>query len=441
MSSNFDQTSTEKHAESEHTTVRFIHMIAWLAVAVALFLASAAVGGSDSAEAAEADGVLFGAFAQLRGGESQIGAIQRLESDLGDKLPIIRSFSKWDSKMDNRLNNWVVDGDRRLMISVKPKRRNGQELTWRSIANAAPGSKIHNEMVTLARGTKNLNGEVWMTFHHEPEAKDRQSYGTYADFKAAWRKIHTVFEQQGADVKWVWTMTSWSFEVNAADRRSAGKWYPGDPYVDYLGADPYNWNRCRGNNKETWTSLERLVTPFMEFANQHPTKQLVLPEFASDEGSAGQKAAWLDDARRFLKRPEVASKFAAVFYFHDVKAGTAGCTWWLDSSTSTLNAARRIAADPFFDRNRGGVPTPPPPAPTPPPPQPVTGCTVRTTAQGDLLTWASPGDGFKYNVRRNGRWLAGSPTAEYLNTRHDNGNYIVIARDGLLREDLTCRRV
>jgi len=198
---------------------------------------------------------------------------------------------------------------------------------------------------------------VWLAFHHEPEAKDRQTFGSNSDYKDAWRKIHTIFEQQGADVKWVWTMTSWSFEVSTSDRRSAGKWYPGDAYVDYLGADPYNWNRCRGNSKEGWVSLERVITPFIKFGEQHPTKQLVLPEFGSDEGSRGQKAAWLDEAARFLKRPEIAQKFAAVIYFHDVHEDSASCTWWLDSSTETLNAARRIAADSFFDRNLDNAPT------------------------------------------------------------------------------------
>lgn len=422
--------------EDDRFRIRRSHLFTWLGVAIVLFFAGVALGESDSVGAAEADGVLFGAYAQPRGGQSDIGAVQALESSLGSKLPIVRDFTKWDSKIDNRFANWVVDGDRRLMISIKPKRANGQEVSWRQIATANPGSKIHNEMISLARGVKALDGEVWLTFHHEPEAKDRQSFGSSSEYKAAWRKLHDVFRAEKVDVQWVWTMTSWSFEVNPSDRRSAGKWYPGDAYVDYLGADPYNWNRCRGNAKETWQSLERIIAPFVEFAEQHPDKQLVLPEFGSDEGSRGQKAAWLDAIRRYMKEPDNTARFAAVIYFHDVHEGAASCTWWLDSSTETLAAARRIANDPFFDRNTAGVVVAPPVEP----PTPAAACTVRATASGDQIAWDDRGASWRWNVRRNGRWLASTNAEIYVNKKATSGNYLVIGRSSGKRVDLSCTR-
>lgn len=418
--------------------IRRSHLFTWLGVAVALFFAGVALGDSDSVGAAEADGVLFGAYAQPRGGQSDIQAVQALESSLGSKLPIVRDFTKWDSKIDNRFSNWVVDGDRRLMISIKPKRGNGQEVRWSEIASARPGSKVHNEILSLARGVKALDGEVWLTFHHEPEAKDRQSFGTNSDYKAAWRKIHDVFQAEQVDAQWVWTMTSWSFEVSTTDRRSAGKWYPGDAYVDYLGADPYNWNQCRGNDKERWQSLERIIEPFVEFAEQHPDKQLVLPEFGSDEGTRGQKAAWLDAVRSYMKRPANTARFAAIIYFHDVHEGDAACTWWLDSSSETLAAARRIAADPHFDRNTDGRVAVPAPTPNP---DPGPACTVRRTANGDQITWDDRGDGWRWNIRRNGKWLAGTRAETYLNTLATTGNYVVIGRESGKRVDLSCIRI
>lgn len=452
------QEDVENHTNSDRFRVRRLHLLSWLVVAATLFSASVALGSSGSADAAETDGVLFGAFAQPRGGESTIAAVQSLESKLGAKLPIVRDFSRWDSNLDNGFNNWVVDGDRRLMLSIKPKRNNGSEISWSAIANASSGSTIHNEMVELARDVKNLDGDVWIAFHHEPEAKDRQTFGSNTDYKNAWRKIHSIFEQQGADVEWVWTMTSWSFEVSTSDRRAAEKWYPGDDYVDYLGADPYNWNQCRGNTKETWQSLERVVTPFMNFAKQHPSKQLVLPEFGSDEGSRGQKAAWLDEAASFLKRPEVAAKFAAVIYFHDVHEDSSSCTWWLDSSTETLNAARRIAADSFFDTNRDGdAPAAPvtttttttaaprattttiaaatPATPIKPGLNTNTTwrgqCTVETINGSDQVSWTSQGNGFGYNIRRSGKWLTSTKAnTSYTNRGVSSGNYVIVARDG-----------
>jgi hypothetical protein len=54
MSSTADRTTSRKDADSERSTVRVLHVITWLTIAVALFLASVAVGGSDSVGAAEA---------------------------------------------------------------------------------------------------------------------------------------------------------------------------------------------------------------------------------------------------------------------------------------------------------------------------------------------------------------------------------------------------
>ena len=401
-------------------------VIMTLAVAVGLFAAVSAVSGVESAEAQSADGVLFGAYAQPRGGETSIQAVQNLESSLGTRLPIVRSFQGWNDNLDNRFNNFAVDGGRRLMISIKPERNNGSEVSWRSIADARPGSTIHNEMVALANDVKQLDGEVWIAFHHEPEARDRQSFGNNEDFKAAWRAIHTVFEQQGADVQWVWTMTSWSFEVSTSDRRSAGKWYPGDSYVDMLGADPYNWNQCR-NPQEQWQELERVITPFLEFAERHPDKQLVLPEFASAEGSSGRKAGWLDRAADFLKESDNAARFAAVIYFHDEHPGSPRCNWWLDSSSSTLNAARDIAQDPFFQRNNPNAAPSPTPSPSPTPTNGAA-CTVRSTASGDVVEWTSRGPNVGYNVRRNDVWVGETSGTSLTNQGTNSGTYVVIAR-------------
>lgn len=426
-------------SDTRRQGIRLYHVAGWLLVALGLFVASAAVGAGGSVADAQAneDGVLFGSFAAPTGNQSQIEAYQELESQLGSKLGVIRTFSQWEDNLDNQLNNWVIDGDRQLFLSVKPLRRNGTHIPWRSIANAQPGSQIHNEMVELARDARNLGPGVWITFHHEPEARDRVSFGEDDDFIAAWRAFHRVFEQQGVDAEWVWTMTSWSFEVDTADRRSAGKWYPGDAYVDFLGADPYNWNQCR-NERETWRELESIITPFIEFGNQHPDKQLILPEWGSAEGGAGAKAGWLDRAADFLQRPDIADRFAAAVYFHTEHEGTPRCNWWLDSSSSSLNAARRIAQDPNFQHNNGGGQVQ---IARQQPANIGAFCTVRSTNQGDLVEWTDRGDGWGYNVRRNDRWVGETAGHQLRNNNVHNGTYEVISRHMGQRIDSTCARI
>lgn len=409
------------------------HLVGWRGVTVALFFASAAIVGSDSVQAQDADGMLFGAYAQTRGNQNNIQAFQELEADLGTTLPIVRRFARWDTDLDNRTNNWVVDGGRRLMVSVKPERDNGEQIAWRSIANATAGSTIHNEIIALADGLNELDGEVWFAFHHEPEGMASVTFGEDDDFIAAWRKLHRVFEQQGVDVQWVWTMTGWSFEVNTADRRSAGKWYPGDNFVDMLGSAAYNWNFCR-SAREGWRELEPIIASFLEFADDHPDKQLVLPEFGAAEGNWGAKAGWLDRAADYLKQPEVASRFAAVVYFHDSHPGFDQCNWWLDSSNPTLNAARDIATDPFFRRN---VATATPVAATVPA---GAECVVRSTNNGDLIEWNDRGARWSYNVRSDDRWVGETTDNRLRNDNVHNGSYMVIARGEGNRVDIPCVR-
>lgn len=259
------------------------------------------------------------------------------------------------SSIDGSFNRWVADGDRIVLTSFSTKLGDGRQLRWREIADAPRGSDVYDKMVALARSAARLDGELWLIFNHEPEASFNTGLGSSDDFIAAWRRLHAVFEAEGAgDAKWVWTMTSWSFEVGRVDpndRRRAELWYPGDDVVDFLGADPYNWNRCRGNANERWESLEETIRPFFEWSSRHPTKKLVLPEFGSVEGTPDAKAGWLSEAAELMKEPQWRDRFAAIVYFHDNHDDTArgtACEWWLDSSPSSLDAARTIATDPFF---------------------------------------------------------------------------------------------
>ncbi len=320
------------------------------------------------------NGVAFGAYAAPIDGLTNQTAIEELEDQLGVTLPMVRTFGDWDDAIgqDKPLHRWIRDGDRELMASIKPKRENGEEVLWRDIANAQPGSKIYNEMVALAQGVKNYGDPMILGFHHEPEHANNQRFGDSDDYKAAFRKLHDVLVSQGAtNVQFAWIMTAWSFEVgdiHPDDRRVADRWYPGDDIVDYISVQEYNWATCRDNN-DTWESLEVGLEPFMRFARKHPSKKLIISEFGSPEGSAGRKADWIDDARALFKRGEYKDRFAAILYFHfdDRASGDNSCNWWLDSSTSSLEAARRLAQDSFYQtRILAGTPSPQNPTPQPP---------------------------------------------------------------------------
>jgi len=325
-------------------------------------LVASVMGSASPAQARIDGGVLFGAAV----GPSRRAGLVETEALLGRQLDLVRVFESWDGHSPKAYWDDVIDGDRTMLISVRAKRQNGSRVSWRQIADAQPGTQLHNEMVAWAQSLRDLGGDIWFTFQHEPEITENLSNGNNADFKAAWRKFASIMRNNGANVKFAWIMSSWSYQVDGADRRSAGKWYPGDDVVDYIGADPYNWSNCRENAPAVNRPLAETAEAFRQFGLAHPNKGLILGEWAStDYRNQGTKAGWINEVRSLLKKPEW-SQMAAISYYnaHDPKFPR--CTWEIDSSPSALQAIKAMAADPFYNTSANPAPPPPPPAPEPP---------------------------------------------------------------------------
>jgi hypothetical protein len=117
------------------------------------------------------------------------------------------------------------------------------------------------------------------------------------------------------NAEYVWTMTADAFK--ATDARQASLWYPGDLYVDDIGADAYNWYNCRTGINSPWTSLASLLEPVRIFGQQHPAKGLMVPEWGTveDSNSPNRKAQWFQDAEGLFQGTQW-SQFTSVLYFH-----------------------------------------------------------------------------------------------------------------------------
>lgn len=293
--------------------------------------------------------IVFGAATKALSGQTQPQAVTETENKIGRALAMVRVYYLWDQPFPDSYINWLQSTGHELFLSVKAKRTNGQNLSWRAIADAQPGSALHNNMVSWATKVKNLGTKTYFVFHHEPEAAANTVNGTAADYIAAWRKMITVFRDQGVtNAEYVWTLTAHAFRVN--DRRAARLWFPGDAYVDGLGADAYNWYTCRNDGSNIpWHSLSYILEPFRQFGLTHPTKKMMVVEWASveDPATPGRKADWIAAAHALFKTPEYA-QFTAVLYFHRRGTNFPSCQWRFDTSQSALDAFRTMANDPFY---------------------------------------------------------------------------------------------
>ena len=355
-----------------------------LSAVVATVALAGGLGTPSVASAADAttrDPLLFGAYAMPRNGQSATSAVTALESSMGRQLGAVRVYDLWNTAFPDSATRAWRDGGRTVVLSVKAKRTNGATVTWRSIADAAPGSTVYGEITRWADQVKSFGAPMYFTFHHEPEASTNTANGSATDFKDAWRKVVSVFRERGVtNATYLWIMTDYSFWVK--DRREASLWYPGDAYVDALGADAYNWSDCRAGVVNRWKSLQEVVEPFRQFGLAHPDKELLLPEWGGyeDPATAGRKASWFRDATALFAKPGW-EQFTGILYFHAVTSSYPNCKWFVDTSASSLGAFADMANDPLYGGS--GVPEPPPPPPPPPPP---TGL-VSADFSGGLTGW------------------------------------------------------
>jgi hypothetical protein len=224
------------------------------------------------------------------------------------------------------------------MISVR------SSASWAQVAAAKPGSSLYNQIAAYAKGVKALKRSVMLAYHHEPEASGSKRYGNAEQFKAAYRKVVSIFNAQGAtNVEWTLQMTAYSYRAKASDPRAVAKWYPGDPYVDNVGGDGYSWNGCEGHGGATPVSA--LAGPIVSFAKAHG-KKASLPEFGVAP-SAG-RAQWLRDLHSYLKANRT---MTAVFYFHNGPLNKGDSCTWLLRTSAEFDAYGDIARDTAFFRS------------------------------------------------------------------------------------------
>ncbi|WP_237728359.1 glycosyl hydrolase [Cellulomonas sp. APG4] len=306
--------------------------------------------------------MLLGATPQ-GGGDSRRDGVEELEATIGRELDYVRVFEQWNSAYPTAYHSWLTASDRIMLLSVRAKRTNGTNIPWRDIATMAPGSTLHTELHRWISRVEAVDGEVWFTFHHEPEIQASIPNGTDADYVAAWRRVVDEFRARGVDnVRFVWIVTGYGFEVAPSDRRYAPKWYPGDAWVDVMGSDTYNWSSCREGVYNPWRPFSNVPAGLRAFGELHPDEDLLITEWASAE-QGGDKAAWIDEARTVMKRADHA-QFIGLSYFNKIDGTFPQCRWPIDSSPAAEAAFVRLAQDPFFGGPGTGGP-PPDPDPEP----------------------------------------------------------------------------
>jgi len=286
-------------------------------------------------------GALWGAYVQIPGLQHRQAVLQR-EKTLGYKLRIDQRFRAWTgTTLDDEA--WTISQGRIPMISWAA----GPDVTALQITSGTQDGTIRK----MAASVKALKAPVLLRFAYEmdqPPGEPRY-IGTPTNFIAAWRRVHGIFASAGVtNVSWVWCGVAERFRSTSTIHSQ--DFYPGDAYVDWIGADVYNMYPDTPNWAGYYplpgtTRPGKMDAPAAFAASRH--KPALVGETATmeDANVPGRKAAWINDAHSWIKaHPNV----KAVAYFDSISPR--GRDFRVTTSASAFSAFKSWGADPYFKR-------------------------------------------------------------------------------------------
>jgi beta-mannanase len=274
------------------------------------------------------EGALLGAWVRPRYGwlkPEQKRALREFESAIGTRLAIV--------------HHYVPAG---RSVSWNPawhlSRNQIPLITLGGLNSGEVLDGTHDRYLTsIGRSVSELGRPVFISYGAEMDGESNRAWVVSPSaYVSAWRHIHDLFD--GTRTVWVWAPNASAFSRGVAPR-----YYPGDRYVDWIGADGYNWAACRG---DPWEEFSEIFEGFYAWGSR-TGKPLMVAETGTVEDPTYplRKAEWLARAGNTIKTSMPALK--AFVYFHSDR----DCPWWLDSSQESLNAFRDLAFDPYFAPN------------------------------------------------------------------------------------------
>lgn len=202
----------------------------------------------------------------------------------------------------------------------------------RDIINGRYDSFIRN----WAKAAKAWGHPFFLRFNREMNGtwfpwSPRVNGNTAADFVAAWRHVHRIFENVGArNATWVWCPNVDPHHDFVGFR----KLYPGGRYVDWTCLDGYNFPTDWRSFSSAYRRSYRVITSRIA-----PHKPMIIGEVASTE-LGGSKASWIRDMLGTQLRGNY-PRIKGFLWFNDRTGGD----WPIETSLGAKNAfAKGIAA-------------------------------------------------------------------------------------------------
>lgn len=263
------------------------------------------------------------------------GAIEDVERLVGRRPAVVQAFIAWEYTENPTWNDFPSYRVQQVLRSgIVP------EIAWSPVVFGFGGVRTGLRLDDVSAGrydtyieefalsAKAAGAPLLVRFAHEMNASGSPWAEGYdgngrGDYRAAFRHVHEVFHQVGADnVLWVWAPN-----IRAPGTDSLERYYPGDDYVDWIGIDGYSYPRAGCDSvAEVFDATIADIRGFTD-------KPMMLSEVAVAE-ECPDKDRWIRGFSTWLAdNPEI----LGFIWWHRVSDGR---DYRLDSSSAALAAFR-----------------------------------------------------------------------------------------------------
>ncbi|MES9522744.1 glycoside hydrolase family 26 protein [Streptomyces capoamus] len=249
----------------------------------------------------------------------------------GQRPTMSEYFVNWNEDFDPT----AVDASYRQgmlpVISWQPwaGRKQGTDQPKYALAKISDGT--YDAYVT--RFAKAVAGHKWpvvIRFAHEMNGawypwSEQRSGNHKGEYVKAWRHVHDLFEQAGADnVIWLWSPNI----LRPVPKVSLAELYPGDDYTDWIGMVGYAVQE---------KTAAAVFDPTLKKLRKLTDRPVVITEAGAEPGA--WKAAWIGDFFDWLGKSEQDDVIGFIWFERDREQG-GGADWRFTENAETLKAFR-----------------------------------------------------------------------------------------------------
>ncbi len=300
--------------------------------------------------------VVVAVLAQKGGETHTTGA---LEAQIGRMFAGVRYNHKFMDPIPATFGDENFDAGRTVFYhNVQSENLDSTPIPWAEIASGKYDWRLAQIVRALRSDPRWTHASPYLfSFHHEQTAAAGfGTYGSPADYKAAFRHIFANFQRagilwrDGGAVEMVWTVTRNSISSGTAQQYDPDLGPSGTvvgDYYDVFGVDVYDHVQPDGHL--SFTDPRQAFDPAHQYALARG-KQFGVFEFGVAEGAPGEKAAVFSKVASTLRSYGTGVPGSAMALMYSNVTGKQ--VYYPDTSTSSLAAFIAMANDPLFQGPR-----------------------------------------------------------------------------------------